>query len=91
MRRFGQIIRQTGHFGKQTVLLNSDRPIACRLTKLEEELPATAKLGPIKKGKRSMSDEHKALRSGGAAIVFFTAISSVTAIAAAVLPFIITN
>jgi hypothetical protein len=38
-----------------------------------------------------MSDELKALRSGSAAVVFFTVLSSATAVAAAVLPFIITN
>jgi hypothetical protein len=36
-----------------------------------------------------MSDKQKVLRNGSAAIVVFTALSSATAIAAAVLPFII--
>ena len=36
-----------------------------------------------------MSDKQKVLRNGSAAIVVFTAISSATAIATAVLPFII--
>jgi hypothetical protein len=36
-----------------------------------------------------MSNREKALQSGSAAIIFFTTLSSVTAIAAALLPFVI--
>ena len=36
-----------------------------------------------------MSDEQKAFRTGSAAVVVFTALSSATAIATAMLPFII--
>jgi hypothetical protein len=38
-----------------------------------------------------MSDQQKALRSGSAAIVFFTALSSLTALSAALLPLFINN
>jgi len=54
-------------------------------------IPETVELGLKKEGKHSMSDEQKALRSGGVAIVFFTALSSVAALATAVVPFIIQN
>jgi len=36
-----------------------------------------------------MSSNEKAMRSGSAAIVFFTALSSMTALAAALLPFVL--
>jgi predicted ABC-type transport system involved in lysophospholipase L1 biosynthesis ATPase subunit len=54
-------------------------------------IPVTGDLALKEEGKHSMSDEQKALRSGSVAIVFFTALSSMTALAAAVLPFIIQN
>jgi hypothetical protein len=37
----------------------------------------------------TMNSQQNAIRSGGAAIVFFTALSSVTAIATALLPFVL--
>jgi len=41
------------------------------------------------KGYQKMSNHENSLRSGSLAIIFFTTLSSATAIAAALLPFII--
>jgi hypothetical protein len=42
-------------------------------------------------GRPKMHGERNDLRSGGAAIIFFTALSSTAAIATALLPFIVGN
>jgi hypothetical protein len=49
----------------------------------------TEELGRKMKGNGQMTSNEKALRSEAAAVVFFTALSSVTALAAAILPFFI--
>jgi len=46
-------------------------------------------LVPVNKGRHKMSNKEKSLQSGGAAVVFFTTLSSVGALAAALLPFVI--
>jgi hypothetical protein len=56
--------------------------------KSEDILPATAELVRIEKGFSRMNDEDQSLRSEGVAAVFFTTLSSVTAIAIALLPFV---
>jgi hypothetical protein len=50
MRRFGQIIRQTSHFGKSPVRLDADRPLGMRTKTLEDQIPAADELARIKKG-----------------------------------------
>jgi hypothetical protein len=58
-------------------------------TRREDEIPAMAELAQ-KKGNCTMNSSNEtALRSGSAAIILFTALSSVSAIATALLPFVL--
>jgi hypothetical protein len=89
MRRFDQFIRHPGHFGKSSAHVDAGRSTRNESEAPEDQIPGAGELVPKKQKGTDMTNNETALRSGSAAIIFFTALSSVSAIATALLPFLV--
>jgi hypothetical protein len=59
-----------------------------RFVNSEDQLPDADDLAQQTKGNCRMENDQNALRSGSVAAIFFTTVSSATAIAIALLPFV---
>ena len=90
IRRFGQIIRQAGHFGKRLLDVNTGHRIRTMVRSLEAMmLPGVKEL--IRETRRGlrMIDFNSEAKTGRIVTVFFALLTSVTAVSAAIVPAIV--
>jgi hypothetical protein len=91
IRRFGQIIRQRNHFSKCPDHLDDHPPIRDATPEAGKVILPATEARVLKNKGLMMNDKDRILQSSSTSIVFFTVLSSATAIATALLPFFLQN
>jgi hypothetical protein len=89
MRRFGQIIRQPGHFGKQPLHLNSEHQVQYKFPALESIASRGANAFRLDEGAQQMIDYDGELKARRAVTLFFAFLAATTAVSTAIAPAIL--